>query len=76
MAFKKRKRIKPSSLQRSISRHIALSNKFKQSNNDYDRFVKGNYHSQCADKQIRFGRKLSRHEKENLYKTTEFYFFN
>lgn len=64
------------SLKRSNLAHVKLKNKFSKSTSDYDNYVKTNYHSICADTQSKLGRILTRHEKERIYRNTEFYFFN
>ena len=67
---------KLTSLDRSNSRHLALRSKHMKSSSEYDRIVKATYHSEVVDRQIRYGRKLTSSEKQNLYRANEHFYFN
>ena len=60
---------------KSQNAHRRLAKKYSNSKNDYD-WVKRTYHSCCVQEQKKKGRVLTEKEKKELYRNTEFYFFN
>jgi len=61
---------------RSQNAHKRLMTKYHKSNNDYDSFVKSNYHSAVIQKQRQSKRILSYVEKRAIYRDCEYYFYN
>ena len=60
---------------RSQNAHKRLARKYGASTNDYD-WVKANYHACCVQAQKKNKRVLTQKEKKEIFKTTQFYYFN
>jgi hypothetical protein len=77
----KRKKIKKSNpVKLSILAHRRLAdyhtNEYKKNGNNANAWIKSGYHEQCARDTEKLCRKLTRSEKEEVYRWSRFYWYN